>query len=274
MVDEIEKKIEDLELRLRLGKIDSLILFLPSLLGLAYSLLQYSVIGTRLLTYYIPVLFFGIPLPIYIGYIRGAIRLDSIVERARGWIYLAAGILSYGVMIVNQVIVGLGVGWPTSIISFGLTGGLSFIIYPISGHIGKAILNCFGKEMINVDEKQFHNTGFAAFVFSWAFVVLVNFRIEEIYEGISANAYIITLWICMAISLELSARKRVIGYRQASLKEVIIILFRSNFPFFMIFSFLIPAVLIFGSIYSGSVFNYVFVNLLIIISVIVGNTFS
>lgn len=43
----------------------------------------------------IPFLLIGIFFPFYISYIRGAITLDKIEERVRGWVYLIIGMFSY-----------------------------------------------------------------------------------------------------------------------------------------------------------------------------------
>ena len=43
----------------------------------------------------IPFYLFGIFLPFYVGYMRGAIEYDSIHERIRGWIYFVIGTSSY-----------------------------------------------------------------------------------------------------------------------------------------------------------------------------------
>lgn len=51
--------------------------------------------GTTGLVEISPLLFLGIVLPFYIGYLRGAIELDSVMERTRGWVYLAVGISTY-----------------------------------------------------------------------------------------------------------------------------------------------------------------------------------
>jgi len=48
----------------------------------------------------IPFLFLGVLLPFLIGYMRGAIELDSIEERLRGWIYFLIGTSSYFAFLV------------------------------------------------------------------------------------------------------------------------------------------------------------------------------
>lgn len=86
-----EEAVRRIETKLRLGKLDSLLLFLSSLLGLGFALLQLMYNNILILVYFLPLLFLILVMPVYIGYIRGAILLDSIVERIRGWLFLMLG---------------------------------------------------------------------------------------------------------------------------------------------------------------------------------------
>jgi len=60
-----------------------------------------SIFGTDIksLVEIIPLLFLGIVIPFYIGYVRGAISIGfinrSVVERMRGWVYLIMGVSGY-----------------------------------------------------------------------------------------------------------------------------------------------------------------------------------
>ena len=65
-----------------------MLLFLSSFLGLGLGLLQLVCESIAVLVFFLPLLILILVVPIYIGYIRGAILLDSIVERIRGWFYL------------------------------------------------------------------------------------------------------------------------------------------------------------------------------------------
>jgi len=272
MSREIEKRMDNLELRMRLGKLDSLMLFMPALLGLTYTLLQYVVLGTTLLSYYVPVLFFGILMPIYVGYVRGAIKLDSISERARGWIYFFAGILSYTGIVISQLVVKTQTGWLSLITSIVIVGGVGIMIYPISTRIGNAILRCFGSRMTESDKDRFHQTSHAAFMFSMAFANLVNFKFEEIFSGVSYNLYSVLLFLLFAVSSETYIRRRRVAVRrEVSLKELIRMLAHSRFPLFVAYIVLIPFVLIQLTAYTKyPVLGYPFVNALVIVSVVTG----
>ena len=77
-------------------KLDRLLLSATSLLGLIFGISQIIIGGMDSLIFFIPFIILIWLWPIYIGYIRGAIVLDHILERFRGWIYLIGGIFIYG----------------------------------------------------------------------------------------------------------------------------------------------------------------------------------
>lgn len=85
----------------RLDRLDEAFLFLLSFVGLVITIIQVylfeiSVIG---LLETMPLLFLGIVMPFYVGYMRGAISVNlvnrSVVERMRGWVYLILGVSAY-----------------------------------------------------------------------------------------------------------------------------------------------------------------------------------
>lgn len=88
----------EVRLEFLLGKLDGLLLSLSSLLSIIYAVITITIHGVLILAFFIPisVLYF---VPLWIGYIRGSITLDSrlerLEERIRGWIYLFGGTLGY-----------------------------------------------------------------------------------------------------------------------------------------------------------------------------------
>lgn len=76
---------------LKRDKLDYLLLHMSSLLGIIFIFIQNLVGGIKALLLFFPLIIFVIILPIYVGYIRGVIILNSIIERARGWSYLFIG---------------------------------------------------------------------------------------------------------------------------------------------------------------------------------------
>lgn len=85
---------EYIERKLMLAKLDSALLFFSSSLSLAFGV-GYAFLGGKWLQYYLPMLFLGWFMPIYIGYLRGSLIQDSVEERARGWIYFVVGLGFY-----------------------------------------------------------------------------------------------------------------------------------------------------------------------------------
>lgn len=83
----------------KLDKLDDAFLFIIGVLGLLVTIIQSYLSGTLGLIEAFPLLILGIPIPFYIGYIRGAISISQpekqIVERIRGWAYLLVGIGGY-----------------------------------------------------------------------------------------------------------------------------------------------------------------------------------
>lgn len=85
--------------RLRLDRLDNAFLFVISAIGLLVTIIQGYSRGILGIVELIPILVLGVPLPFYIGYVRGAISLpqndEAIFERLRGWGYLTFGLGAY-----------------------------------------------------------------------------------------------------------------------------------------------------------------------------------
>jgi hypothetical protein len=76
------------------SKLDSTLLFFASSVNLAFGL-GYAIVAFEWLKIFVPFLIIAWIIPIYVGYIRGALIQDSIDERIRGWIYFASGTAYY-----------------------------------------------------------------------------------------------------------------------------------------------------------------------------------
>ena len=119
-MSEMSELREYIERRLMLAKLDSALLFFSSSLSIAFGV-GYGFLGAKWLQYYLPMLLLGWFMPIYIGYVRGALIEDFVEERVRGWIYF---ILGLGFYIASPVL-------STSITDFlklGLYSGFVMII--------------------------------------------------------------------------------------------------------------------------------------------------
>lgn len=90
-----------LDKKLRLGKLDSALLFLSSSVGLIFAVTQSIEKSPASLALFAPAFFLGWVLPFYYGYVRGALVRDSIVDRYRGWIFFFSGLGMYFLVLVT-----------------------------------------------------------------------------------------------------------------------------------------------------------------------------
>lgn len=89
---------ENMRLEFIINRLDSLLLSLLSILSIVYAVLNTALHGDLIFFYFIPItILYGVPL--WIGYIRGAItldyRLERLEERIKGWVYLIGGTIGY-----------------------------------------------------------------------------------------------------------------------------------------------------------------------------------
>lgn len=94
---------EYIDRKMRLGKVDSFLLYLTSLFGFLYSLAQFFLSTVEDIIYFIPLLIPGLILPIYFGYCRGALK-DSAEDRVRGWLYLIVGAPFYVIPFLSSLV--------------------------------------------------------------------------------------------------------------------------------------------------------------------------
>ena len=117
---------EHTDLKEIIDKLDDLFLYLSTVPTILFTVIQ-AASGEKMLLVFLPIL---IPtfVALYIGYIRGAITVNTIEERMRGWIYLIAAVLFYP---IHYCIAYLG----TSLLSSVLIGLLYWIlVYYIVPH--------------------------------------------------------------------------------------------------------------------------------------------
>src|SRR6266487_4132766 len=96
------------ERKLRVGKLDSALLFLSSTVGIIFAVIRAAINPSASIVTAIPLIVLGIVLPFYYGYLRGALVRSSTVDRYRGWIFFLGGLGAYGYSItvewMNQVL--------------------------------------------------------------------------------------------------------------------------------------------------------------------------
>src|SRR5438093_13254620 len=94
-----------LDKKLRIGKLDSALLFLSSTVGLMFAVIRTTINPAASIVTAFPLIFLGVLLPFYYGYVKGALIRSSTVDRYRGWIFFLVGLGAYGYSI--------GAGWMT-----------------------------------------------------------------------------------------------------------------------------------------------------------------
>ncbi|MDH2901867.1 MAG: hypothetical protein PXY39_12940 [archaeon] len=91
------------DLKDRVQSLDRALLFLSSFLSFGFSTLLALILKPSIsqLALLIPALLMSVILPLYVGYMRGSIeQSDSMMERARGWVYLIFGTSSYALTMI------------------------------------------------------------------------------------------------------------------------------------------------------------------------------
>jgi len=179
--NDLERKIEEINIRLRLGKLDSLFLFAPTLLGIAFAFSQYylRMVTEEIMSVFIPILIIVVGLPVYVGYYRGGI-LDSIVERARGWIHLVNGFIVYLFLVVqlpliNAISVYVPLTLPMNSI-YGILIGL--VNFPLAQRVGSKILSLADRRTSKKYEDVRHTfflTSLSAYSIATFIFLLISF---------------------------------------------------------------------------------------------------
>lgn len=184
-------------------KLDSLLLHTSTLLGIILALSQTMIDSKDLLKNFIPLFLVIWLIPVYVGYIKGAIVYDLLSERLRGWIYLIEGTLTYfiflGVFLLrtkpsieisnldrNIVIVLL-----LSVTFFGI------IIY-------KKFIKFFHGEISDVEKYVIKRTtplpiflGFSSLLY----LILVNVEINTIEEIINDIGFFVGIGVIVGLVL-------------------------------------------------------------------------
>lgn len=93
----------DIENNKRVEKLDEAFLFIISLVTVLFTIIQVFFEGITGLIELSPLMFIGVVMPFYIGYVRGAIIYNSNVERLRGWVYLAIGSSTFFALFLTRI---------------------------------------------------------------------------------------------------------------------------------------------------------------------------
>jgi len=155
----------------RLRNLDSLLLFFTSILGIIFSF-TYILFGYREVALaFAPILILGVVIPIYIGYIRGTIILDTLEERVRGWIYFLHGVATYlfslTLWTINKSLITLTAEFETFsgllIISGSLLIGYFVGVGKMRRWFCRTIFVVFNRKSSELTEKIFNDTTRSAY---------------------------------------------------------------------------------------------------------------
>jgi len=176
--------------------LDTALLFFSSSISLLFTLI--SIFFGELLFKFLPILFLGWVMPVYIGFVRGCLIFDSVEERVRGWIYLIAGAGMYGIVIF----------WDY----FELTGWFQLLIVLPAGTVGiiayifpYRILNMVGFELTDEIDNSYKFTFYSALFMMVFFILLIEIR--EIEEVLFNIIFLLIVAIC-AVYYEIKACRR------------------------------------------------------------------
>jgi len=110
------------------SKLDSALLFFTSSLIAVFSI-GYAILALDWLVIFFPLLIISWVMPIYIGYIRGALIYDSIDERIRGWTYFIYGAFYYCTLLVVFALTSNSTDFNLYLTSYCIA---TFLIYTIT----------------------------------------------------------------------------------------------------------------------------------------------
>lgn len=172
----------------KLDKLDNAFLFVISLVGLFFTIIQVYMEGIMGLVEISPLLFLGVVLPFYIGYVRGAIGVDSVVERIRGWVYLVVGISTY--LAIFLALINPNLYWLFIVLAF-------FLIYSLERWSN----SIFGIEDNISNLYAFYGTAISGF--GWAFISrnMINVYSDLLSNPTYSTSLLSTIWFIYAVLL-------------------------------------------------------------------------
>lgn len=185
----------------RTDKLDDAFLFGLASIGIIISFMLISIEKndwTQIISA-IPFLLLGILLPFIVGYLRGAIALNNITERIRGWIYFLIGTISYFAFFTVTKLRNIGIDYYSSEAIF-------LVIIALGVLITYAFLKWF-KGIFKVQSRlstyAFSATSLSAFIFSFISSLIVallyDYRSKNILEIISLNPIELFFWVTIVL---------------------------------------------------------------------------
>lgn len=99
----LSKKVKGLDKKIEIGKVDNLLLFASSLVGLLFVLIQYILADVAFMLF-LPLLVIGLIIPVNIGYFKGALK-NSTIHSIKGWIHFLIGLGNYIWFVILMVLI-------------------------------------------------------------------------------------------------------------------------------------------------------------------------
>lgn len=189
----------------KIDKLDDLLLLIPSIMGIMGIFIQlvlnvFVFLNEAIYYVTVPILFFLIFMPIYIGYWRGALTKNSITERVRGWIYLYLGTFMYlfsiGSFIILLILIILFSSTPNNliysiIILFIINCYIMYRVIRVINPFVKSLFNLCGKSPISSIENIFiRRTYLSVTAYAIFFYFLVISVLQAKYFGDLTNSII------------------------------------------------------------------------------------
>lgn len=169
---------EYIERKSKRDKLDTLLLFSSSSLSIVFTIIS-AILRYQDLVIFLPILFLSLFMPIYVGYVRGSLILDSAQERARGWIYLIIGSVLYISTVVITMVLPDVVSSFVYLVSFlSVVIFLAILMYfsIFKNIIGNKILDILGQKPTDETDHSFFLTFTSSVFLAFFFVVLITIR--------------------------------------------------------------------------------------------------
>jgi len=261
---------KDLEIDAQKSRLDNLLLHTSTLLGIILALSQATIGSKDLLKSFIPLFLFIWLIPVYVGYIKGAIVYDLISERIRGWIYLIIGTLTY-LLFLGVFFLRTRPKVSISLFDNYIIIGFLLLIFLFEIYICKKFIKFFKAEISDVEKYIIKRTtvlplflGFSSLLY----LILVDVKINAIEEIINDIGFFVGIGFIASIILFVCfverGNKKIINKLDDHLKLIDKNLFTID-SIILICSVVISFLILLSSIYILNNFELTFIFLFVIL---------
>lgn len=183
---------------LKVGKLDSALLFLASSLGIVFGFLQILLGGYQAILFFIPILFLGWVFPFYIGFVEGGVLHDSPLDRTRGWIYLVVGCGTYGAVLTSNILGILLPQYPSIKLGSGLfIFVISYLLAKWPEWVTKKIFTICSQEASSIIRESINKCYEGAFYFAFGSLILLQWQKFIVFWNTLSLVFIIPLLLLL-----------------------------------------------------------------------------